>query len=37
MSGMQNTVKQGDLDGFLSELTDAVDEAAQNMAEGVYE
>lgn len=38
MSGMKNTVNNGgDIDGFVSELTDAVNEAAQIMAEGVHE
>lgn len=38
MSGMQNTIQgMEDLDGFISGLTDAVQEAADNMAEGVHE
>ncbi len=38
MSGMQNTVNNnGDLDGFVSGLTDAVNEAIDTMAEGVHE
>lgn len=38
MSGMQNTVNNnGDLDGFMSGLTDAVNEAAESMAEGTHE
>lgn len=37
MSGMNNTIKNNDdLDGFVSELTDAVNEAVYVMAEGVY-
>ena len=35
MSGMQNTVKNGqDLDGFMSDLTDAVNEAVDSITEG---
>ena len=38
MSGMQNTVNNnGDLDGFMSGLTEAVNEAAESMAEGTHE
>lgn len=38
MSGMRNTVNNnGDLDGFVSGLTDAVNEAIDNMTEGVHE
>lgn len=38
MSGMKNTVNNnGDLDGFVSGLTDAVNEAIDNMTEGVHE
>ena len=38
MSGMQNTVNNGgDIDGFVTELTDAVNEAAEIMAEGVHQ
>lgn len=38
MSGMQNTVNNGDdLDGFVSGLTDAVNEAVDNITEGVHE
>lgn len=37
MSGMQNTVNQsGDLDGFVSDLTDAVNEAVDIVTEGVH-
>lgn len=37
-SGMQNTIKNGDdLDGFMSGLTDAVNEAVDNITEGVHE
>lgn len=37
MSGMQNTVNNsGDLDGFISGLTDAVNEAVDIIAEGVH-
>lgn len=37
MSGMQNTVKNGqDLDGFMSDLTDAVNEAVDSITEGVH-
>lgn len=36
-SGMQNTIKNGDdIDGFMSKLTDSVNEAVDNMAEGVH-
>lgn len=38
MSGMQNTVNNGtDLDGFMSGLTDAVNEAVDSVTEGVHE
>lgn len=38
MSGMQNTVNNnGDLDGFVSGLTDAVNEAVDIISEGVHE
>lgn len=38
MSGMQNTVNNGsDLDGFVSDLTDAVNEAVDTITEGVHE
>lgn len=38
MSGMKNTVNNGgDIDGFVTQLTDAVNEAAEIMAEGVHE
>lgn len=38
MSGMQNTVNNnGDLDGFVSGLTDAVNEAVDIITEGVHE
>lgn len=38
MSGMQNTVNNGmDLDGVISGLTDAVNEAIDSMAEGVHD
>lgn len=38
MSGMQNTVNNGtDLDGFVSDLTDAVNEAVDAITEGVHE
>nr|DAY71329.1 MAG TPA: tail tape measure [Caudoviricetes sp.] len=38
MSGMQNTVNSGDdLDGFMSRLTDSVNEAVDSMTEGVHE
>lgn len=38
MSGMQNTVNNGgDIDGFMTQLTDAVNEAVDIMAEGVHE
>lgn len=37
MSGMQNTVNSGDnLDGFMSKLTDSVNEAVDSMTEGVH-
>jgi len=37
MTGMQNTVNNnGDLDGFITELTDAVHEAVDIMAEGAH-
>lgn len=38
MSGMQNTVNSGDdIDGFMTKLTDSVNEAVYNMTEGVHE
>ena len=38
MSGMQNTVNSGDdIDGFMTKLTDSVNEAVDNMTEGVHE
>ena len=38
MSGMKNTVNSGtDLDGFMSDLTDAVNEAVDSITEGVHE
>lgn len=38
MSGMQNTLNNtADLDGFVSNLTDAVNEAVDSMAEGVHD
>lgn len=38
MSGMQNTVNSGDdIDGFMTKLTDSVNEAVNNMTEGVHE
>lgn len=38
MSGMKNTVNSGtDLDGFMSGLTDAVNEAVDSITEGVHE
>lgn len=38
MSGMQNTVNNGtDIDGFVSDLTDAVNEAVDSITEGVHE
>ncbi len=37
MSGMQNTVNSGDdFDGFMSRLTDSVNEAVDSMTEGVH-
>ena len=37
-SGMQNTIKNGDdLDGFMSGLTDSVNEAIDSITEGVHE
>lgn len=37
-SGMQNTIKSGDdLDGFMSGLTDSVNEAVDSITEGVHE
>lgn len=37
-SGMQNTLNNtADLDGFVSNLTDAVNEAVDSMAEGVHD
>lgn len=38
MSGMQNTVNSGDdIDGVMTKLTDSVNEAVDNMTEGVHE
>lgn len=38
MSGMKNTVNSGDdIDGFMTKLTDSVNEAVDNMTEGVHE
>lgn len=38
MSGMQNTVNSSDdIDGFMTKLTDSVNEAVDNMTEGVHE
>lgn len=38
MSGMQNTVNSGDdIDGFMTKLTYSVNEAVDNMTEGVHE
>ena len=38
MSGMQNTVNSGDdIDGFMTKLTDSVNEAVDNMTEGLHE
>lgn len=38
MSGMRNTVNSGDdIDGFITKLTDSVNEAVDNMTEGVHE
>lgn len=38
MSGMQNTVNSGDdIDGFMTKLTDSVNEAVDNMTEGMHE
>ncbi len=38
MSGMRNTVNSGDdIDGFMAKLTDSVNEAVDNMTEGVHE
>lgn len=38
MSGMQNTVNSGDdIDGFMTKLTDSVNEAVDTMTEGVHE
>lgn len=38
MSGMQNTVNSGDdIDGFMTKLTDSVNEAVDNMTEGAHE
>lgn len=38
MSCMQNTVNSGDdIDGFMTKLTDSVNEAVDNMTEGVHE
>lgn len=37
-SGMQNNISSGDdIDGFMTKLTDSVDEAVDNMTEGVHE
>lgn len=37
MSGMQNNINSGDdIDGFLTKLTDSVNEAVDNMTEGVH-
>lgn len=37
MSGMQNNINSGDdIDGFMSKLTDSVNEAVDNMTEGVH-
>lgn len=37
-SGMQNTINSGDdIDGFMTKLTDSVNEAVDNMTEGVHE
>lgn len=37
MSGMRNEIKNGgDIDGFMGELTDSVNEAIDNMTEGVH-
>ena len=38
MSGMQNTVNSGDdIDGFITKLTDSVNEAVDSMTEGVHD
>lgn len=38
MSGMQNSISSGDdIDGFMTKLTDSVNEAVDNMTEGVHE
>lgn len=38
MSGMQNSINSGDdIDGFMTKLTDSVNEAVENMPEGVHE
>lgn len=38
MSGMQNTINSDDdIDGFMTKLTDSVNEAVDNMTEGVHE
>lgn len=37
-SGMQNNINSGDdIDGFMTKLTDSVNEAVDNMTEGVHE
>ena len=37
MSGMQNSINNGnDIDGFMTKLTDSVNEAVDNMTEGVH-
>lgn len=37
MSGMQNNINNNDdIDGFVSKLTDSVNEAVDNMTEGVH-
>ena len=37
MSGMQNNINSGDdIDGFMTKLTDSVNEAVDNMTEGVH-
>ena len=36
-SGMQNNINSGDdIDGFMTKLTDSVNEAVDNMTEGVH-
>lgn len=38
MSGMQNNISSGDdIDGFMTKLTDSVNEAVDNMTEGVHD